>query len=125
MPRSITVAAVLLFLSAALNLMVGWWAYSALWTCTGAILGAPCGGLGIFAGILGYLYLPLGMLELAAAVLTLLDPRTALRFLPLVSLLEVLFLFLGGLHTAMVGIVVLLCVQNEAVRAWRDAASDG
>lgn len=117
-PRSLRIAAALQMVSGFLDvLVVSWTAWLGI-SCVCGLVTLPLLTAGSACGLVGFLLIPLGLLEVGAGFWGWQDPREGVAAMRYVALLQIAALFAGGLSSAVVGVVVRRLLASDEVLVW-------
>lgn len=112
-PPQIKTAAVAQVVSGGLSILMAW-----LGSCmVGSFCGiATLGFGGQFCGLLPFLLIPIGIMEVGVGIFGLMNPREAASAMRIVSFVEMGSILVGGLTSAIVGgVVYRMLGQDEVV----------
>ncbi|MCA9567879.1 MAG: hypothetical protein KC656_08555 [Myxococcales bacterium] len=117
-PRPLRLAAILQITSGLLNiLLVSWVAWLGI-SCFCGVVTFPFLSAGGVCGLFSFLLVPIGMLEFGAGVYGWLDPREGVSAMRLVAWAEIAGILVGGLPSAIVGLVVRALLGRDEVLVW-------
>ncbi len=121
-PPAIRTAATAMVVAGGIDLLLMWWMSSTALGCgLGLITSVLTAGLcpfGAMAGFLGWLLIPLGLLEVLAGVLILTDARNARVFLGWMPWVQMLAIFAGGFSSALFGLVIFVICRDPEAQAF-------
>ena len=83
-------------------------------------LGAICG----YCGMVAYLLIPIGLVEIISGILILAMPKPPPLFIKITAGLEVFSLLLGGIPAAIVGVINFMLLRDEEVVAYLEDPVD-
>lgn len=119
-PAPLRNAAIVQLVSGLIDFFVmGWLAWFVI-GCFCGVLTLPLGSVGGFCGLLSFLLVPLGLLEMGAGIYGLMNPREGASAMRLVSWLEIAGLFVGGIPGAIAGGCVQMLLSGDDVVAFLD-----
>lgn len=117
-PRPLRIAAVLQLTSGLLDVvLVSWTTWLGI-SCVCGLVTLPLLTAGSACGLVGFLLIPVGLLEIGAGFWGLQDPRQGVAAMRYVSVLQILALCFGGLSTAVTGVVVRRLLASDDVLIW-------
>ena len=121
-PAQIRTAATLEIVAGGVNLLLTWWlastALSCGWGMVTSVFTLGLCPIGVFAGFLSFVLIPLGLLEVLAGVLVLTDSRNARLFFGWLPWLQLASLLVGGLSSAVFGLAVWVMLREPEARAY-------
>lgn len=122
-PPGVRAAAITSLMIGLVDLALGWLLASMAWGAVGCLFTWPCAltGLpppGLYCGCLGYLIVPIGILEIVSGIVALSQPTSGARLLNVSSALGISGFFFGGLSSGIGGVVVQMLLRDEEVANW-------
>ncbi len=106
----------------ALNMVMGWFLGSMIWGiggtfCTGILTCGfcPIGGL---CGVVAWLIVPLGMLELGVGIALLTSPQAVKGLLPYLPFVQIPAIFLGDLVSPILGVMGAVMVRDPEIAGY-------
>jgi hypothetical protein len=113
-PQSLKIAAIAQIASGAISVMMTWWLSSCFISTVCGIMTLGFGGQ--LCGLLSWLLIPLGLIEIGVGIFGLVNPKEAAKFQKIVSFLEMAAILLGGVVNAVCGgIAFMMLGKDESV----------
>ena len=120
-PAKLKTAAIVQLVVGLVDLTVGWVLVTTLWGCFGGACLTLTMGLcpvGYCSWALGFLIIPVGILEVAGGILGLTNPKSAGTIMKIASFVGMGALLAGSITSAVGGIVAFLQLGDPDVRAY-------
>lgn len=110
-PQSLKIASIAQIASGAISVMMMWWVSSCLISTFCGVLTLGFGGQ--LCGLLSWLLIPLGLVEIGVGVFGLVNPKEAAKFQKIVSFIEMAAILCGGVVNAVCGAVAFMMLGKD------------
>ena len=122
-PQKLKNAAIIQLVGGIIDLLFGWGLASMVGGCLGTIITSPCMCIGIPApgalcGMLGFLVIPIALLELGSGIYGMTNPKAAGGMMKIVSFIQMGGLLTGSLTSAIGGVVAYMQLADPEVTAY-------
>jgi len=119
-PQQIKTVGIVYLVAGIINLTFMWWVSSTVISTAGACIATLTMGLcpAFCLGIVPFLLIPLGLIEVVFGALTLGNPDAVKSFIKFVPFLEIASLLAGGLSSPIAGVVALVMLKNDEAVAY-------
>jgi hypothetical protein len=114
-PDQLKTAAIVQLVGGLIDLVVGAWIASFIWTC---ISGVCTLGMCPIGGLLGLLVVPLAILEIISGIVGLTNPKSAGMIMKITSFLSMGGILLGSISSLVAGVIVFMQLSNPEVKAY-------
>lgn len=110
-PQSLKIAAITQIVSGAVSVFMMWWISSCMVSTVCGILTLGFGGQ--LCGLLSWLLIPLGMVEIGVGIFGLVNPKEAAKFQKIVTFVEMGAILAGGVTNAVCGGVAFMMLSKD------------
>lgn len=114
-PDKLKTAAIVQLVVGLIDLTIGWWLAAVAWTC---ISGVCTLGMCPIGGFLGFLVIPIGMLEIASGIVGLTNPKGGGVLMKIAAFVGMGGILLGSVSSCVGGVIALLQLQDPEVKAF-------
>lgn len=130
-PDKLKYAAIAQIISGLVNIFITSWVVCTAVQFGGALCGTvlmvvtfglcPVGYLVGCLGYLGFLAVPLGVIEIIAGILGMTNPKSGGTMMKITAILEIVGILIGALPGAVAGGLVLMFLSDDQVKAYLEA----